>query len=347
MNADNGSDKTGAHLRDARLARALEHAPDVLEDARPEAQRRAAILRAAHAAVAQAPVTPPPPWWSRCAEWLRAGAGPGRMPWNAALATVLLAGFVTLLWREEPIPSAQIDGPAPAAREEVATPPPAAPAPQVSTELPVPSPDTPAQKASPPPASRPATGAGSVAQKKEKAQAPVLAQQEQAANAAPPVADEAKASAAPAPAVPPSPPAAAAPQRQERARAAAPMAMPAPAMVPAVPADWTHVRRADGASAFTSVARDAAGDLPRLLEALKLAGEAEESPAKQAADGLSAAPIARISLLRDGRVLGGLELSGQRWRFVPEPGSGLLARSGPLTEAEAQTLLAALQRVAP
>ena len=98
---------------------------------------------------------------------------------------------------------------------------------------------------------------------------------------------------------------------------------------------------------MTSVARDAAGDLPRLLEALKAGGEAQESPAKQAAGGLSAALTSRVTLLRDGRVLGVLELSGQRWRFVPEPGNGLLARSGPLTEAEAQTLLAALQRVAP
>ena len=347
MSSHNESDETGAHLRDARLARALEHAPDVLADTRPEALRRESILRAAHDAVAQAPATPPAPWWLRCAEWFRAGAGPGRMPWNAALATVLLAGFITLLWREEPVPSAQTDGPAPAARQEATAAPPAAPAPQASAELPVSSPDTQAQKASPPPTSRPATGAGSVAQKKEKAQAPVLAQQEQAANTAPPVADEAKAPAAPEPSVPPPPPAAAAPQRQERARAAAPMAMPAPAVVPALPMDWTHVRRADGASALNGVARDVAGDLPRLLEALKAGGEAEESPAKQAADNLFAAPTARVTLLRGGRVLGVLELGGQRWRFVPEPGSGLWARSGTLTEAEAQTLLAALQRVAP
>ena len=104
-----------APLRDARLARALEHAPDTLEPAQPAAAMRDAILRAAHAAVDTPqthPAAPPGRGWRAgvAGVWGRL-MGTGRMPWNAALATVLLAGFITLLWRDEPVPSAQTDPP--------------------------------------------------------------------------------------------------------------------------------------------------------------------------------------------------------------------------------------------
>ena len=45
------------------------------------------------------------------------------MPWNAALATLVVAGFVTLLWRSEPVPEARMDS-EPVVRSEA---PPAAP----------------------------------------------------------------------------------------------------------------------------------------------------------------------------------------------------------------------------
>lgn len=82
------------HWQDARLKKALEQAPDA--QARPAAATRDAILKAAHDAVAPAPTTPPPaPWWKRA---LNALFGSSHMPWNAAFATLLVAGFIGLLW---------------------------------------------------------------------------------------------------------------------------------------------------------------------------------------------------------------------------------------------------------
>ncbi|RYY92731.1 MAG: hypothetical protein EOO24_28360, partial [Comamonadaceae bacterium] len=81
-------------LRDARLHRALEMAPD--SALRPPPQARDAILAAAHAAVR--------PWWQR---WLPAAGG---RRWVPALATVLVAGFVTLLWQGEEVPGAREEG---------------------------------------------------------------------------------------------------------------------------------------------------------------------------------------------------------------------------------------------
>lgn len=97
-------------LHDARLRRALDHAPD--RDAVPAAHTREAILKMAHnLAAASAPAAGPTvqaaPWWRR----LFGGGSPrSRMPWNAAFATVLVATFVTVLWHREPVPDARLDG---------------------------------------------------------------------------------------------------------------------------------------------------------------------------------------------------------------------------------------------
>lgn len=101
-------------LRDPALRRALDHAPD--RDAAPDARTRDAILKMAHN-LAVAPVSATgaaansaraAPWWRR----LFGGGGEprSRMPWNAAFATVLVAAFVTVLWRSEPVPDARLDG---------------------------------------------------------------------------------------------------------------------------------------------------------------------------------------------------------------------------------------------
>jgi hypothetical protein len=98
-------------LRDARLKKALEHAPD--EAGAPaqrvrEAIRQHALAQAQAAAVrAAAPATPlarratdKPSFW----RWLLGAGGkpgPSAMPWNAAFATVLVAGFVTLVLHYE------------------------------------------------------------------------------------------------------------------------------------------------------------------------------------------------------------------------------------------------------
>ena len=101
-------------LRDPALRRALDHAPD--RDAAPDPRTRDAILKMAHnlAAVpvsatgAAANSARAAPWWRR----LFGGdeAPRSRMPWNAAFATVLVAAFVTVMWRSEPVPDAQLDG---------------------------------------------------------------------------------------------------------------------------------------------------------------------------------------------------------------------------------------------
>ena len=79
-------------LRDARLQRALDAAPDAQPT--PAAGTRQAIRRAARAALQTEPRAV---WWRR---WW-AGSGRQRMPWNAAFASVLLAILVTVLWREQ------------------------------------------------------------------------------------------------------------------------------------------------------------------------------------------------------------------------------------------------------
>ena len=101
-------------LRDPALRRALDHAPD--SEATPDPRTRDAILKMAHN-LAPAPVSTAGtaantasarPWWRRL---FGSGAEPHpRMPWNAAFATVLVAAFITVLWRSEPVPDARLDG---------------------------------------------------------------------------------------------------------------------------------------------------------------------------------------------------------------------------------------------
>ena len=85
-------------LRDARLKKALDSAPDA--DVRPDAQTRQSILAGAHGAVAPAPAKP---WWQK----LWQSAGHQRAPWNAAFATIVLASLVTVLWYDREVPGAR------------------------------------------------------------------------------------------------------------------------------------------------------------------------------------------------------------------------------------------------
>lgn len=346
----------GTHLRDARLARALDHAPDMLEEPQPAAQRRDAILRAAHAAVAQ----PAPPAWRAAwvAVWDRL-AGTGRMPWNAALATVVLASFITLMWQNEPLPSAQIDAPIPV--------------PSASSGSPLPSAQSAQEKS---PADEPATAAPAKADRSETAAAAPTAgsvttplKQRHAANRAPapraPVAprSEAAQTAAVPRAAPPvvaaHPPAAlsapaaldnsaladAAPTPGRERQKKSNMAKRAPPVstVAALPRDWTELRIGEG----VVVARGATGDLPGLLASLQgvpapleRPTEGQEATAREADGNVQ---VIRLELLRAGQVLGSLELSGRRWRFVPRAGSGLMASQGWLSAAEAEALQANVQ----
>ena len=89
-------------LRDARLKQALDHAPDAHMTV--DERTRAAILAMAGKEVAAPAATAVAvPRWKR---WF-GGSGSDRMPWNAALATVLLATLVTVIWRNEEVPGAR------------------------------------------------------------------------------------------------------------------------------------------------------------------------------------------------------------------------------------------------
>lgn len=129
-----------SNLRDARLRKALDSAPDA--ELRPDAHVRRDILAKAHEAAAPAN---PPPWWQR----LWQSSGSPRTPWNAAFATIALATLVTVLWHDREVPGVRpevapteapvaVPAPAPAASATTAAPPapvvararPAAPAPE-------------------------------------------------------------------------------------------------------------------------------------------------------------------------------------------------------------------------
>ena len=344
-----------APLRDARLARALEHAPDTLEPAQPAAAMRDAILRAAHAAV-ETPQAHPVA--TRGRGW-RAGVagvwgrlmGTGRMPWNAALATVLLAGFITLLWRDEPVPSAQTDPPIAASLPRADQQKEATAESARSTDSAGLAADSAAKQKTQEPSANRANRDVAPAAKPERARR----SQE---GSAPPVMEMppvATAPAAPAPASPAAEMAQAAPPAQASAPSIAPeRAMPqekslaarrsAAAVVAAggVPQDWTELRGADG----VAVARGGTGELPRLLESLRAEAAAPDARADglARAEGEAAEPVVRVDLLRAGQLLGSLELAGRRWRFTPQPGGGA-ASQGVLAEAEAQALRAAMQRL--
>ena len=352
-----------APLRDARLARALEHAPDTLEPAQPAAAMRDAILRAAHAAVdtPQAhPAAPPGRGWRAgvVGVWGRL-MGTGRMPWNAALATVLLAGFITLLWRDEPVPSAQTDPPIAASPPRADQPTQVAAESARSADSAGPAADSTAkQKTQEPSANRDVAPAAKPerARRSQEGSAPLIMEMPPVATA-PPMAAAPHASvapAAPAPASPAAEMAQAAPPAQASAPSIAPeRAMPqekslaarrlaAVAAAGGVPQDWTELRGADG----VAVARGGTGELPRLLESLRAEAAAPDARADglARAEGEAAAPVVRGDLLRAGQLLGSLELAGRRWRFTPQPGSGA-ASQGVLAEAEAHALRAAMQRL--
>lgn len=87
------------HWQDARLQKALEHAPDVSDPSiAPSSETRQVILKAARQAIAKdtpAIATTTGPWAKRLWSFLFQGS---YTPWNAAFATLLIAGFVGLLW---------------------------------------------------------------------------------------------------------------------------------------------------------------------------------------------------------------------------------------------------------
>ena len=103
---DPANDKQPDTLRDARLAHALRHMPDA--HMQPSAQSRSAVLQEAMRAVGGAslaqPVQPPVAqrrWWHA---WL--GQPGQRVPWGAAVASLAVFGFITVMWYGQEVPDA-------------------------------------------------------------------------------------------------------------------------------------------------------------------------------------------------------------------------------------------------
>ncbi|NNU44483.1 hypothetical protein [Ramlibacter montanisoli] len=328
-------------LRDARLRKAMDEAPDAT--LQPQQRTREAIRAAAHRALQ--------PAWRRW--WTRSGGG--AMPWTAALATIALATLVTVMWGGRELPGARTEAdvvataPAPAAGP-VPAPGPVPAAGPVPQELPAP-----AAASAPAPLPVPAT----------RAERPESSQREQRARAVPaapapaapapvlpdaagssdvlartaPAAEEARAAAAAPPPPPsvaaaaPTPPMAApvpAPAAQRQAAPAAPTAAlrASPASLP-----WTQVRIESGGRSVV-IPRTQAGELPALVMSM-LASPSEEPTT-------SASPTLRLELAQGDEAAGVLELVGDHWRWTrlrdarqtrvlrPEPGVAAALR----TEAE-------------
>lgn len=201
-------DDDNGDLRDPALRRALDHAPD--SEATPDPRTRDAILKMAHN-LAPASVTASPAansasaasWWRR----LFGGGGEprARMPWNAAFATVLVAGFVAVLWHREPVPDARLDGEARVGGATAQAPAPVAPpapAPAQSAAEVAPSAEAPAAAAAPPPAVAKAPAAPAAEQ---RAKAPVARDSSSPKKAADAASADALQRAAPVPAAPAEP----------------------------------------------------------------------------------------------------------------------------------------------
>lgn len=333
-------------LRDARLQRALAHAPDA--GLRPDAQTRDAIRRQALAAVAGLASTAVIPWWRRW--WSPVGGGAARAPWNAAFATLLLAGVITLLWHDQPVPDASPEGADVAARAPAVLPPSAPPLARPSAAPPG------ERRASSSAAPAAVRAAPEILQKKLQAPLGAATAEPESAKAAPPpmvVEDRVAASAgatapAPAPMPTPAPPRAAPPAPASARAPAAAAAAPQARFQSAAPGlsladSWTEVLLSDDART-TRMERDQSEALPALIaQVLRAPLDTASSAAAEAPTGT---PAQRLELRRDGVVLGVLELDGARVRWRAAQPGAVMQQLAPRPE-ELQALRDELARLVP
>lgn len=295
-------------LRDARLRKALDAAPDA--QLQPHARTREAIRAAAHDSVQ--------PAWKRW--WPRAVASSPR--WAGAFATVVVATLVVVMWEGREVPGVRPDAervaraPVPAPQPAPAAP----PTPAVQSEAPAavmaPAAREPApapRAAAPAPASAQKEAArAATAAKSARTAAPLaeVQRRERAASRdakAPVLADEAPAAAealarapATAPAAAPAAPSVLA-QRQPEPSAGA---RSAPAALP-----WSQVR-IEAAGDAVVVTREQAGQLPALVTSLL------GSPTEDAEPGAARGWL-RLELGQGDETAGVLEVVGERWRWTP------------------------------
>ena len=296
-------------LRDARLRKALDCAPDA--ELRPDPRVRRDILAKAHEAVAPQRAAP---WWQKL--WQDAGSRSG--PWNAAFATIVLASLITVLWYDREVPDARPEAvTASAPVQSPAAAPPASVAPAVP-----PTPQTPpvaAKALAPATAQQPRKSA--TAQPKPPAE---VAQD--AATASPPLPAPERLRDAPAARRADSGPVreeapralakSAAPQAEESRAAAGLAAAPAATAPPARMATQLRPSPLDGVTRLSGTAQGRAVDLPleqpsQLAELLARVIRDARSPE------LLAAPVdTRIELRRQGELAGVLELAGHQARWT-------------------------------
>ncbi|MEN9396273.1 MAG: hypothetical protein RLZ81_803 [Pseudomonadota bacterium] len=336
-------------LRDARLKRALDHAPDAA--LRPSDATRAAIKSIASEANAGALPAPAPrarqaPLWHRVARWWRAGeSGSRHMPWNAALATVVLASVVTLMWFDQPVPQAvPDDAPAKAAEQipAASSVPASVPPPAVALDVPPP----PLQDASRmrAPAKRADLGARQATQPRPEPLAKTAdAPAEPKSEAAPPLAAAPMPAAAPAVAKALAAPSESKPALADKEKRRVEGGLAAGSRAPAPPSgvDWSElsVRRLGSPHALTS---GQASRLLALLQAVSLRAAQAGDPVVSAAN--------RLELSRHGEPVATLDLD-QRWlRWTPvgaEPGTILTGRASVAQWQAIQDELARLGWPAP
>jgi hypothetical protein len=322
-----------SNLRDARLKKALDSAPDA--QSRPDARTRQAIHAHARAAVTSAAQDS---WWRRLL-----GPDHRRMPWSAAFATVVMATLVTMLWQDREIPGARPDA-APA-------PPPQQPQ-QTQQPQPQPQPQpAPAAKPAPEPAprrqelakaplpSRPTAQERSAERRvlkdeDSRALAKSGPQQTESARAA----DTAAAPPPPGLASAPAAGAAAGTPAEQMARSTAPAAPSAAARRAELPAPalWTHAR-ITGAGRSVDIERSLAARLRELVAAVERGAQVQEP--------LEGDVTARLELSREGAVVEVLEIIGTqiRWtRLRAGERSSFIVKPDP---AQLQALMSEIDRL--
>lgn len=290
-------------LRDARLRKALDAAPDA--QLRPQPLTREAIRAAAHGAAQ--------PAWKR---WWPRGGGAGPR-WAAAFATFLVATLVVVLWEGREVPGARPE------TDIVAHAPAPAPAP-LPPSAPPPAPQMPAQAAAPPPAAAGAQAPAPAARPQPAPRPEREARARRAVAPPPPVlADEAPAAAEAlareadaahkqqrAEMVAPESPVATAgaPAATTAQRQVAPAAPPAALRAAPTALAWSQVR-IESAGRAVVVPRAQAGRLPALVTSL-LAAPSEDAEA-------AGAGSLRLELGQGDEAAGVLERVGERWRWTP------------------------------
>lgn len=313
--------------RDARLKKALDFAPDRLQA--PAKSLGDAIKNEASRALQTPTAKPSPGRWTRIRAWWLPS---GQMPWNAALASLLLASLVTLVWRDEDTPGAGPHAP---------------PTPPVAT---APNATPPAVPVPPQQAARPRANVAPEAQRDLPPEPPAtpVARARSALPADATLADAVPRIQAPAPAAPPGPsvvspaPAEAmAAAQQPPALRAAPAAKAAQSMAraesagapvgpKAVAEAWT-VLRVTSAGAVREVLRPSSPDWVAVVRRL-LAVAVTPAP-------LEGEPTLQMALLQGEATLGWLALSGTWVRWAP---AGEASRTGQADAALLRDLQALL-----